>query len=176
MDEQNNKPQEPEKEAQKQQAKHFMVFYVIALFSIALVLILLSYLTQVRADDKIALANSKLQEQVSATQGIQAKMEVLQETNNEQAQRIAELEQTLEKALNENERLGDQASAQGMLLKAAEYAMNELTYPQARSQIDALINEYGLEKLDGSSAEKLVWTAEDAKIFNNIRTKTAENK
>ena len=33
---------------QKKQASHFMAFYVVALFSIALVLILLSYLTQVR--------------------------------------------------------------------------------------------------------------------------------
>ena len=64
---------------QKKQASHFMAFYVVALFSIALVLILLSYLTQVRADDQIANAENQLQEQVSATQGIQAKMEIIQE-------------------------------------------------------------------------------------------------
>lgn len=171
MDEQNKSPKETQR-----QAKHFMAFYIIALFSIALVLILLSYLTQVRADDQIASAKTQLQEQVSATQGIQAKMEVLQESNNEQAQHIAELEQEIEALQGENESLTDQVDAQTMLIWALELSRDESTYAQMKEELDTLAKTYGLEALDGSDSEKLLWSKVDAQIFNNLRNLTAENQ
>lgn len=169
MDEQKNTEQ-------KKQASHFMAFYVVGLFSIALVLILLSYLTQTRADDQIAHAETRLQEQVSATQGIQAKMEVLQEANNEQAQRIAALEQSLSRAMDENEMLEKRAEAQEGLVKACQLARSEESWPQMHEELDRLAQEYGLEALDGSDPKKLLWTTEESKVYNELRALQAEPK
>lgn len=169
MDEQKNTEQ-------KKQASHFMAFYVVGLFSIALVLILLSYLTQTRADDQIAHAETRLQEQVSATQGIQAKMEVLQEANNDQAQRIAALEQSLSRAMDENEMLEKRAEAQEGLIKACQLARSEESWPQMNEELDRLAQEYGLEALDGSDPKKLLWTAEESKVYNELRALQAEPK
>lgn len=169
MDEQKNTEQ-------KKQASHFMAFYVVGLFSIALVLILLSYLTQTRADDQIAHAETRLQEQVSATQGIQAKMEVLQEANNDQAQRIAALEQSLSRAMDENEMLEKRAEAQEGLIKACQLARSEESWPQMHEELDRLAQEYGLEALDGSDPKKLLWTEEESKVYNELRALQAEPK
>ena len=153
-----------------------MAFYVVGLFSIALVLILLSYLTQTRADDQIAHAETRLQEQVSATQGIQAKMEVLQEANNDQAQRIAALEQSLSRAMDENEMLEKRAEAQEGLIKACQLARSEESWPQMHEELDRLAQEYGLEALDGSDPKKLLWTAAESKVYNELRALQAEPK
>lgn len=161
---------------QKKQASHFMAFYVVALFSIALVLILLSYLTQARADDQIAHAETRLQEQVSATQGIQAKMEVLQEASNEQAQHIAALEQELRDAQTEKEALERKTAAQEGLLRACRLARSEDRIAEMHAELDTLIQEYGLEALDGSVPAKLIWTAEDAVLFTELRGVTAGNE
>ena len=169
MDEQKNTEQ-------KKQASHFMAFYVVGLFSIALVLILLSYLTQTRADDQIAHAETRLQEQVSATQGIQAKMEVLQEANNDQAQRIAALEQSLSRAMDDNEMLEKRAEAQEGLIKACQLARSEESWPQMHEELDRLAQEYGLEALDGSDPKKLLWTEEESKVYNELRALQAEPK
>lgn len=161
MDTQNN----PE---QKKQASHFMAFYVVGLFSIALVLILLSYMTQVRADDQVASAESRLQEQVSATQGIQAKMEIMQETSNEQAQRIAELEQSLSKAEEASATLDIRAAAQTQLIRASAFAMAGQT-AQVKAEIDSLIQNYTLEALDGSKPEDLIWGMDEISLFTQLR-------
>lgn len=161
MDTQNN----PE---QKKQASHFMAFYVVGLFSIALVLILLSYMTQVRADDQVASAESRLQEQVSATQGIQAKMEIMQETSNEQAQRIAELEQSLSKAEEASATLDIRAAAQTQLIRASAFAMAGQT-AQVKAEIDSLIQNYTLEALDGSKPEDLIWGMDEINLFTQLR-------
>ena len=153
---------------QKKQASHFMAFYVVGLFSIALVLILLSYMTQVRADDQIASAESRLQEQVSATQGIQAKMEIMQETSNEQAQRIAELEQSLSKAEEASATLDIRAAAQTQLIRASAFAMAGQT-AQVKAEIDSLIQNYTLEALDGSKPEDLIWGMDEINLFTQLR-------
>ncbi len=153
---------------QKKQASHFMAFYIVGLFSIALVLILLSYLTQARADDQIAHAETQLQEQVSATQGIQAKMEILQESYNEQAQQISALEMALRDMEAAREELEEQLEAQSGLLRACQYARTAEGMEQMHAELDALIQKYGVEALDGTAPAKLIWTAEDAALFNEL--------
>lgn len=154
---------------QKKQASHFMAFYVVALFSIALVLILLSYLTQVRADDQIANAENQLQEQVSATQGIQAKMEIIQEASNEQALRIAELEQSLAEAEKAAADLDKRSAAQSQLVKVCGLALAGET-ELLKAELDHLISTYTLEALDGSDPEQLIWTVEEVNLFERLRS------
>ena len=61
-----------------QESKKFLVFYVIGLFCVALALILLSYISQVRADRRLNELSSQLTTQTSAVEGANARLQVLQ--------------------------------------------------------------------------------------------------
>lgn len=85
------------------ESKRYMVFYIIGLFAVALVLILLSYISQVHADRELAgLSNelqvkeSQLEQQTSAALGAQSRVVVLQETVAEQERLLTEQKETLD--------------------------------------------------------------------------------
>ena len=65
MEEKNNAPQ-PCGEKQPE-SKKFLVFYVIGLFCVALALILLSYIAQVRSDRRLNELTNQLSTQTSAS-------------------------------------------------------------------------------------------------------------
>lgn len=77
------------------QSKRYLVFYVIGLFSVALVLILLSYATQVRAEKQLNSMSDKLNQQASVAQSANQKLETLQATNEEQQKKLAEQEKLI---------------------------------------------------------------------------------
>ena len=77
----------------KRISKRYLAFYIIGLFSVALVLILLSYVTQLRADKQLASLNSELAERDTTVQGVQQKLLVLQETVASQDETIKAQEQ-----------------------------------------------------------------------------------
>ena len=52
------KNETPCEQEHKKVSKRYLAFYIIGLFSVALVLILLSYVTQLRADRQLANMNS----------------------------------------------------------------------------------------------------------------------
>ncbi len=95
MSEQEPNIEQKTKEQQKQikRSRKFLSLYIIGLFSVALVLIILSYLTQVRAND----LNSQLGEQITVAQGAQERVEQLQKTNTDQSNKIKELEAEVER-------------------------------------------------------------------------------
>lgn len=72
--------------------RKFLAVYIIGLFSVALVLIALSFLTQVKADKQLNAMGIQLSQQESAAQGAKAKAEALQATLNEQNKQIKEQE------------------------------------------------------------------------------------
>jgi hypothetical protein len=75
-----------EKNQAQKRGRRFLTFYIIALFSIALVLIGISYMSQVKADR----LNSQLTEQTTAAQGAKAKVEELQTLVTDQQKTIEE--------------------------------------------------------------------------------------
>ena len=78
---------DPEEKNQAQKrGRRFLTFYIIALFSIALVLIGISYMSQVKVDR----LNSQLTEQTTAAQGAKAKAEELQTLVTDQQKTIEE--------------------------------------------------------------------------------------
>ena len=79
----------------KKISKRYLAFYIIGLFSVALVLILLSYVTQLRADKQLASLNSELAERDTTVQGVQQKLLVLHETVSSQDATIKEKEQQI---------------------------------------------------------------------------------
>lgn len=95
-------PEQPDKRGKKQ-SKRFLVIYIIGLFSVALVLILLSYLTQVRANKQLESYKNQVSEQTSVAQGAQQQMAALQSTLEEMQKtlnRQNEAIQTIRKGLD----------------------------------------------------------------------------
>lgn len=75
----------------KNNNRKFLSFYIIGLFSLAIVIILLSYLTQVRAKETI-------NEQISVLQGTERKVSELQTQLQTQTERLNKLSKELELA------------------------------------------------------------------------------
>ncbi|MCB6366022.1 hypothetical protein LI291_07540 [Intestinibacillus massiliensis] len=180
MDDQKN--QSPQTEEHKKQSKRFLAVYIIGLFSVALVLILLSYLTQVRADRQLASKDTQLNEQISATQGAVQKMETLQATSEEQRKQI-EAQQKVLDALAAT--LGvdsqDKLTAEAELLKARYIALDALQ--QARRMADAddlagahevlekMVAQYGESRLVPPSGDVLL--GQNAAEFQALYARTA---
>lgn len=168
MDEQKNESPQPEEH--KRQSKRFLAVYIIGLFSVALVLILLSYVTQVRADRQLESKDSQLNAQISATKGAVQKIETLQATAEEQRKQLdaqkKELE-ALEKTMGTGE--GDDLAAEVQLLKDRYVALDALQ--QARRLADAEKNtdaRFLLEKmLDRYGAERLLPPDSDVLLGQN---------
>lgn len=148
MDEKKNEASQPEEH--KRQSKRFLAVYIIGLFSVALVLILLSYLTQVRADRQLASKDSELNAQINATQGAVQKIEALQATAEEQRKQLEEQQKVLDvlsQTLDTEE--GDDLSAAVQLTEDRYIALDALQ--QARRMLEAE-NESGAKSI----AEKML--------------------
>ena len=87
--------EEKKHDCEQPKSKRYLAFYIIGLFSVALVIILLSYLTQLRADRELANMNTALAQKDTTVQGVQEKMVALQDTVEEQAAQIEKLQQQL---------------------------------------------------------------------------------
>ena len=75
MDEQ-KKPGQPKPE--KKLSRTTLTFYIVGLFSVAIALILISYVAQTRADRQLDTLTDQLNEQQTVAQGATQKMEDLQ--------------------------------------------------------------------------------------------------
>lgn len=76
------KKQASPKTPEKKLSRTTLTFYIIGLFSVAIALILISYVAQARADRQLDSLNDKLTEQRTVAQGATQKMEDLQRKNN----------------------------------------------------------------------------------------------
>lgn len=160
----------PETEQPHQESKRYLVFYVIALFSVALVLILLSYLTQVKADRELANMGVQLQQQTTAVEGAQARMELLQDSLAKQEETIAALEKEADKR---KEELADQIAraddylekymAVSMLLEGQELE-KQGKLKEAKEIAASMEKRFGADRLDGMGEDDLLTEAQ-AEIY-----------
>lgn len=157
-----------EKKTEQPKSKRFLAFYIIALFSVALVIILLSYLTQLRADRELANMNSALAQKDTTVQGVQEKMVALQDTVEQQAKELETLQQQLDAVRTElqageeqdlvpvlQQRM-DERDAYSQLLTLENAAAKD-DEAAAQACIDYLERTYGAGRLDGT-AENAVFT------------------
>lgn len=156
----------PETEQPHQESKRYLVFYVIALFSVALVLILLSYLTQVKADRELATMGVQLQQQVTAVEGAQARTELLQQTVEEQTKQIKQLEDELDDQKARTDEYLERYKAVATLLDAGDM-LDQGEYERAQVYLDSLASRYGAERLDGEGEDDL-FTAEQAAYYQRM--------
>ena len=148
-------------EERHQESKRYLVFYVIALFSVALVLILLSYMTQVKADREVANMGIQLQEQTTAVKGAEARMEVLQRTVEEQTAKLKETEAKLEEQTEQREEYLEKYKALATLVEAQQLE-KQGDLAGAKALVGTLDTRYGAERLDGMGEDDLFTEAQAA--------------
>lgn len=168
----------------KKISKRYLAFYIIGLFSVALVLILLSYLTQLRADKQLANLNSELAEKDITVQGVQQKLLVLQdtvakqeETLKSQEEQISALRTMLNMTADEDlstvlkQRLDERDAYYHLLM--LEKAINEDDSVIQQQELTYLQNTYGLERLNGT-AQNAVFIGEIAERYTELATEVTQ--
>ena len=148
-------------EEKHQESKRYLVFYVIALFSVALVLILLSYMTQVKADRELATMGVQLEQQTTAVKGAEARMEVLQRAVEEQAAKLEEAEAKLEEATAQREEYLEKSKALATLVEAQQLE-KQGDIAGAKALVGTLDDRYGADRLDGMGEDDLLTDAQAA--------------
>lgn len=155
----------------KKLSKRYLAFYIIGLFSVALVIILLSYLTQLQADRELANMNTALQQKESTMQGVQEKLVALQQTVKDQAEKLNEADNKLSgvrDALRAGEEDDLAARVQQLVaerdaynqLAQLEYAASVRDTRSAKACIDYLDRTYGAGRLDGTAPNAVLTGAQ----------------
>lgn len=174
---------EKKHDSEQHKSKRYLAFYIIGLFSVALVIILLSYLTQLRADRQLANMNNALAQKDTTVQGVQSKMVALQDKVEEQAEQIGKLEEQLIGARTELEveagedltvilqQRMDERDAYSRLLML-EQAAADGDSRAARESIDYLEHTYGAGRLDGT-AQNAVFTGSFAARYLELKAEMA---
>lgn len=174
-------PDEPQ-EPQKKQSKRFLAVYIIGLFSVALVLILLSYLTQVRAGKQLEALNSQLNAQTSAVQGAEQRMQNLQATLEEQNRKLQEQKAQLAALAAIFQGEGEMAD-QAKLLQERYIALDALQQVRrkleagdqegARTLLAKMTASYGESRLTSPNGADSVLLGANSEEFIAIRAKLA---
>ena len=94
MDEQNKQPEQNKPE--KKLSRTTLTFYIVGLFSVAIALILISYVAQSRADKQVENLSSQLTQQQTVAQGATQKVEDLQKQYDIQNTALDEVRKTLD--------------------------------------------------------------------------------
>ena len=156
MDEQNKQPEQNKPE--KKLSRTTLTFYIVGLFSVAIALILISYVAQSRADKQVKNLSSQLTQQQTVAQGATQKVEDLQKQYDMQNTALDKVRKTLdnEQAATDvagaterrmEEREVYQYLAQiGVSLAAKQTA-------DARKTYDEMLTKYSEERLLGSSED-----------------------
>ena len=170
MDEQNKQPEQNKPE--KKLSRTTLTFYIVGLFSVAIALILISYVAQSRADKQVENLSSQLTQQQTVAQGATQKVEDLQKQYDIQNTALDKVRKTLD---------SEQAAID--VVGATEQRMEErevyqylaqigvsLTAKQtadARKTCDEMLTKYSEERLLGSSENG--FDKNISKLFQSVK-------
>lgn len=149
MDEQNKQTeQQPEQQpaCEKKLSRTTLTFYIVGLFSVAIALILISYVAQARADRQLDTLTDQLTEQQTVAQGAAQKVEDLQKQYDALSQELYNARKAL--GLEENE------TVQPDMVSIAH----------SKDLIDTLLlsAEHAARIGDMEKASKQIWQLEDS--------------
>ena len=142
MDEQNKQPEQNKPE--KKLSRTTLTFYIVGLFSVAIALILISYVAQSRADKQVENLSSQLTQQQTVAQGATQKVEDLQKQYDIQNTALDKVRKTLI----------------GVSLAAKQTA-------DARKTCDEMLTKYSEERLLGSSEDG--FDENISKLFQSVK-------
>ena len=167
----------PEKKSKKEKAEKklsrtTLTFYIVGLFSLAIALIMISYVAQAKADRQLENLSTKLSEQQNVAQGISQKMSDLQ----------AQFD-VINRALDAvREKLASERAKTDIVGAAQERMEERDVYEQlatisallleknleAETQLNALRDVYGEERLTGTAAQG-AFTEDIPQLYENLR-------
>ncbi len=179
MDEQNKQPEQSKPE--KKLSRTTLTFYIVGLFSVAIALILISYVAQSRADKQVENLSSQLSQQQTVAQGATQKMEDLQKQYDEQQKVIEGVRTALsaDAAVTEDEQKDIAAgvsklTARTMALSKLAAVQNALladNAEQANALYKELVDTFTEPVLDRTGGDQTLWvlTAEETEQFKQVK-------
>lgn len=173
-------------ETQKQEKKlsrTTLTFYIIGLFSVAIALILISYVAQVRSDKQLENLNTKLSEQQTVAQGATQKMEDMQKQLDAQDVALNAVRESLATEEAQSNiasaaaHMMDEKNAATVLARAWQ-KLSEGDEQGAKTLYESLISTYGENRMLAKSADKPEenMSADVAASFEALGKKLAEPK
>ena len=156
MDEQNKQPEQNKPE--KKLSRTTLTFYIVGLFSVAIALILISYVAQSRADKQVENLSSQLTQQQTVAQGATQKVEDLQKQYDIQNTALDKVRKTLdsEQAATDvvgatEQRMEEREVYQYLAQIGVSLAAKQTA--DARKTCDEMLTKYSEERLMGSSED-----------------------
>ena len=150
MDEQNKQPEQNKPE--KKLSRTTLTFYIVGLFSVAIALILISYVAQSRADKQVKNLSSQLTQQQTVAQGATQKVEDLQNTALDKVRKTLDNEQAATDVVGATERRMEEREVYQYLAQIGVSLAAKQT-ADARKTYDEMLTKYREERLLGSSED-----------------------
>ena len=171
MDEQNKQPEQNKPE--KKLSRTTLTFYIVGLFSVAIALILISYVAQSRADKQVENLSSQLTQQQTVAQGATQKVEDLQKQYDIQNTALDKVRKTLdnEQAATDvvgatEQRMEEREVYQYLAQIGVSVAAAKQT-ADARKTYDEMLTKYSEERLMGSSEDG--FDENISKLFQSVK-------
>ena len=158
----------PEPKPEKKLSRTTLTFYIVGLFSVAIALILISYVAQARADRQLDTLTDQLNEQQTVAQGATQKVEDLQA----QFDALNKVREVLDTELAETDVVG--ATEQRMeerdvyaLLARINAQLLADNLSDAKQAYDELVQKYGEDRLLGNTKDG--FDADINKLFEAVQ-------
>lgn len=170
MDEQNKQPEQNKPE--KKLSRTTLTFYIVGLFSVAIALILISYVAQSRADKQVENLSSQLTQQQTVAQGATQKVEDLQKQYDIQNTALDKVRKTLDNeqaatdVVGATERRMEEREVYQYLAQIGVSLAAKQT-ADARKTCDEMLTKYSEERLLGSSEDG--FDKNISKLFQSVK-------
>ena len=162
----------PEPKPEKKLSRTTLTFYIVGLFSVAIALILISYVAQARADRQLDTLTDQLNEQQTVAQGATQKVEDLQAQFDAQSAALNKVREVLDTKLAETDVVG--ATEQRMeerevyaLLARINAQLLADNQSDAKQAYDELVQKYGEDRLLGNTEDG--FDADINKLFEAVQ-------
>lgn len=170
MDEQNKQPEQNKPE--KKLSRTTLTFYIVGLFSVAIALILISYVAQSRADKQVENLSSQLTQQQTVAQGAIQKVEDLQKqydiqnTALDKVRKTLDSEQAATDVVGATEQRMEEREVYQYLAQIGVFLAAKQT-ADARKTCDEMLTKYSEERLLGSSEDG--FDENISKLFQSVK-------
>jgi|GEM_PF-322894 len=168
----------PEKETKKEKSEKklsrtTLTFYIVGLFSLAIALIMISYVAQAKADRQLENLSTKLSEQQTVAQGISQKMADLQaqfDVVNRALDAVREklaCERAKTDIVGASQQRMEERDVYAQLTQISASLLAE-NIEEAETRLNNLQEIYGEERLNGT-AEQDAFTEDIPQLYENLR-------
>lgn len=170
MDEQNKQPEQNKPE--KKLSRTTLTFYIVGLFSVAIALILISYVAQSRADKQVENLSSQLTQQQTVAQGATQKVEDLQKqydiqnTALDKVRKTLDSEQAATDVVGATEQRMEEREVYQYLAQIGVFLAAKQT-ADARKTCDEMLTKYSEERLLGSNEDG--FDENISKLFRSVK-------